>query len=153
VESAREGLSAAAPLLQISPRLEELLAHPDWFRREEVTALLHEPLERLCARYLHQSGRDGVLLDPVERFHLGNGARIERISWLGDTSPKGLRQSCGFMANYLYKLDDIEKNQELYDSEGKIPASGGVRSLLRDPEGEGGRRSRLNRLLRISLFP
>lgn len=152
-ESAREAVTAAADLLQIPRQLDEILAHPDWFRREEVTALLREPLERLCARYLHQTGRDGALLDPVERFHLGNGARIERISWLGDTSPKGLRQSCGFMANYLYKLDEIERNQELYDSEGRIPASGAIRSLLRDPEGEGGRRSRFNRLLRISLFP
>ena len=52
----------------------------------------------------------GRLIDSVARFHLGNGARLERINWLGDTSPKGLRESAGIMVNYLYRLEDIEKN-------------------------------------------
>lgn len=148
-EAGREALAAAAQNLNVSPTLEGLLSHPDWFRKEEVASLLRDPLERLCARYLHTMGGDGAPLDPVERFHLGNGARIERISWLGDTSPKGMRQSCGLMVNYLYKLDDIEKNQELYEHR-RIAASGAIRAL-RDPEGEGGRRARFTRILRMSI--
>ena len=65
------------------------------------------------------------------RFHLGNGARLERINWLGDLSPKGLRESAGFMVNYLYRLEDIEKNHEAYANQGTIAASSAVKKLLR----------------------
>lgn len=151
-ESGREAVLAAAERLGVPPRLEEVLASSGWHRQEEVVALLRDPLERLCARYLHQSGSDGGLLDPVERFHLGNGARIERLNWLGDVSAKGLRQSCGLMVNYLYKLDEIDKNQELYTSEGRIAVSSAVRTLLRSP-GERGRKGKLTRMFGISLMP
>jgi len=67
----------------------------------------------------------------VARFHLGNGARLERINWLGDVSPKGLRESAGIMVNYLYRLEDIEKNHEAYANQGEIAASQTVKRLLR----------------------
>jgi malonyl-CoA decarboxylase len=71
------------------------------------------------------------LIDSVARFHLGNGARLERINWLGDLSPKGLRESASIMVNYLYRLEDIEKNHEAYANQGEIVASNAVKKLLK----------------------
>jgi len=65
----------------------------------------------------------------VARFHLGNGARLERINWLADTSAKGLKQSYGLMVNYYYDLDEIESNVEAFDSNGTVAASGRARRL------------------------
>jgi len=76
----------------------------------------------------------GRPVDPVARFHLGNGARLERINWLGDKSAKGLRQSHGIMVNYLYDLKDIESNHEAYINEGVITASRAVRLLLKSTD-------------------
>src|SRR5699024_4290615 len=64
---------------------------------------------RLAGHYL-KSFRHDQPLDPVARFHLGNGARIERLNWAADTSPKGLSQSCAIMANYVYDLDQLDDN-------------------------------------------
>ena len=74
---------------------------------------------------------DGRPVDPVARFHLGNGARLERLNFLGDTSPNGLKQSHGLMVNYLYALDEIEKNHEALAEKGVIAASAAVRQALR----------------------
>ena len=104
---------------------------------EDVEAALTlEPiLLHLCARYLvevKESDQEGApLIDPVARFHLGNGARLERINWLSDTSPRGIKQSCGLMVNYLYKLDDIEENHEAYAREARVVMSSPVKRLLR----------------------
>ena len=93
---------------------------------------LREPLLRLCARYLlHVRAPSGRALDPVAHFHLSNGARVERLNWLGDVSPKGLRQSAGIMVNYLYRLGDIEANHEAYRGEGRVVAASSVRGLTR----------------------
>lgn len=62
----------------------------------------------------------GEPLDPVARFHLGNGARLERINWAADQSTNGLRQSAGIMVNYLYELDRIEENHEAYAHRGLV---------------------------------
>ena len=70
-------------------------------------------------------------LDPVAHFHLTNGARVERLDWLGDISPKGLQQSAGIMVNYLYRLDEIEANHAAYRESGKVAAASAVRNLLR----------------------
>jgi malonyl-CoA decarboxylase len=113
-----------------------------------VAAILKEPLLSLCARYLNESReRDHSPLDPVARFHLGNGARIERINWLGDTSAKGMQESCGLMVNYLYQLKDIEKNIEAYTTDKAIVMASRVRNLLLDDEDEEGHLTRLRRLL------
>ncbi len=69
----------------------------------------------------------------MARFHLGNGARLERINWLADTSEKGLREGHGLMVNYRYELDDIEKNHEAYAQDGTVAASRAVRGQLRRP--------------------
>nr|WP_262393698.1 malonyl-CoA decarboxylase [Bordetella pertussis] len=82
---------------------------------------------RLAARYL-QAMRAGQPLDPVARFHLGNGARIERLNWAADTSAKGLAQSCGMMVNYLYELGELDGNLARLN-EGKPQVSRGIARL------------------------
>ena len=86
---------------------------------------------QLCARYLTRPSAPGSRLDSVARFHLGNGARLEQINWLGDVSSKGLRESAGIMVNYLYRLDDIEKNHEAYANDDEVVASSAVKKLLK----------------------
>ncbi|HSF95499.1 MAG TPA: malonyl-CoA decarboxylase [Thermohalobaculum sp.] len=84
----------------------------------------------LAARYFLDARRkDGQPPDPVARFHLGNGAELMDIHWLGDSSPKGMAQSYGIMVNYLYDLDRIEENHEAYAAEGRVIASRKLRSL------------------------
>src|SRR3954454_4675108 len=73
----------------------------------------------------------GKPLDPLARFHLGNGARLERLNFLGDTSAKALKQSYGLMVNYLYDLDTIEKHHEAYANNGTVTASGAVQRALK----------------------
>ena len=70
-------------------------------------------------------------LDPVARFHLKNGARLERINWMGDTSASGLQRSAGLTANYVYKLPDVERNHELYVREHKVRASREIEALAK----------------------
>ena len=72
--------------------------------------------------------RGGRGADPVARFHLNNGARLERVNASADLSRKGLRQSHGVMVNYLYDLDQIENNHERFVA-GEVVASPAVRSL------------------------
>lgn len=66
----------------------------------------------------------------MARFHLNNGARLERINWRGDISDRGMAQSYGIMVNYLYNLSDIEKNHEAYNG-GQVVTSSAVRGLLK----------------------
>ena len=83
------------------------------------------------AYFLAAKTGGGRPLDPVARFHLGNGARLERINLCADLSANGLRQSGGVMVNYLYDLDAIEANHEAYANHGRIAASAAVRQRLR----------------------
>lgn len=108
----------------------DLLQQPDWVENEVMRQKLQKTLMRLCADYLTRVGRRGQALDPVARFHLGNGASIERINWAGDLSSKGLSQSAGLMVNYRYAPDQIVANHEAYVSGGKIASSAKVRGLL-----------------------
>jgi malonyl-CoA decarboxylase len=97
-----------------------------------VASELRSVLEPLAAYYfLKARNGKGRMIDSVARFHLGNGARLERINWLGDLSAKGLRESAGIMVNYLYRLDDIEENHEVYANQGEVVASNAVRKLLK----------------------
>jgi malonyl-CoA decarboxylase len=99
---------------------------------------LQPPLLALAAHYfLMAKGEDGRVIDPVARFHLGNGARLERINWMADRSPKSLREAFGLMVNYRYDLKEIEKNHEAYANEGAIAASRGVRALIKTTRGKG----------------
>jgi len=108
------------------------LDKPDWFEDAELTAQLRAVMEPLAAHYfLKARTSKGRLIDSVARFHIGNGARLEKIDWLGDLSPKGVRESAGIMVNYLYRLEDIEKNHEAYANQGEIAASSAVKKMLK----------------------
>lgn len=103
-----------------------------WWQRPDTREGLEEPLLRAAAWYfLHARNRRGLPVDPVARFHLGNGARLEQIHLFADGSDKGMRQSHGVMVNYLYDLDDIEKNHEAYAANRTVAASSAVRKLAR----------------------
>ncbi len=104
-----------------------------WQDDAATAQALKTPLTRLCAHYLVEM-RAGTsrALDPVAHFHLSNGARMERLNWLADTSDKGIAQSGGMMINYLYKLSEIDANHEAYRGQGKIVTSAAIRALSKD---------------------
>ena len=83
-----------------------------------------------AARYLGKELQDGKPVDPVARFHLGNGARVERLNWAGDPSAKGLKQSFGLMVNYLYDIKRLDKHRTML-SQGQIPMAGAIEDLYR----------------------
>jgi malonyl-CoA decarboxylase len=112
--------------------LQSLLDRNSWHEDPSIVEALEPVLAHLAAGYLLYQRREatGTALDPVAHFHLSNGARVERINWLGDQSPKGFEQSAGMMVNYLYDKTQIEANHEDYVSGSEIPASSTVRNLL-----------------------
>jgi malonyl-CoA decarboxylase len=113
----------------------EGLDRQGWWQLPQVRAPMQEPLLRAAAwYYLRAKNRRGLPADAVARFHLGNGARLERLNWLADGSDNGITQSYGLMVNYLYDLDDIEKNHEAYAEGRRVVASNAVRRLLRAGE-------------------
>ena len=103
----------------------------EWAQDKAASRRLRDPLERLGARYLYTIRQNGRPFDPVARFHLGNGARIERINFLADASAKGFKQSCGLMVNYLYDPDEIEQNVEAFVGEDRIAATAAIRRLAK----------------------
>ena len=89
-----------------------------------------EALRRSAARYLLEAkAKDGAPLDPVARFHLGNGAEVHEIHAAADLSPKGRQQSCGAMVNYLYDPARVEQNHEAFATHQTIAATRGVKAL------------------------
>jgi len=109
-----------------------LLEQTDWYRDESTAATLQEMLLPMAAAYfLHAKRDDGMPVDAVARFHLGNGARLERINWLGDVSDTGLKQAGGLMVNYLYKLRDIEKNHEAFVNNRRIAVTNEIRKMAK----------------------
>ena len=111
--------------------LRERLKQANWAAEPAGRETLEAPLVAEAARYLlGAKNAAGQPLDSVARFHLGNGARLERIDFLADTSPKAMRESYGVMVNYRYKLEDIEKNHELYASEGAVVAARPIQKIL-----------------------
>jgi len=112
-----------------------LLARLDsgrWFDDHAVAADTQRQLVRLCSYYLTRAKQGREPLDPVARFHLGNGARMERLNWLGDISTMGMRRSAGMMVNYVYRLDDVERNHEVYARDGHVVASRRFEVLAED---------------------
>jgi malonyl-CoA decarboxylase len=101
-----------------------------WDKPLELAPKAPERQELLswCARYLGQELQNGRPVDPVARFHLGNGARIERLNWAGDPSAKGLKQSFGLMVNYLYDPKRLDKHRTML-SQGQIPIAGAIEDL------------------------
>jgi len=110
--------NAPADLLKAWERVDELAENAP-----ERRALLG-----WAARYLGDELNDGRPLDPVARFHLGNGARVERLNWAADPSAKGLKQSHGLMVNYLYDLKRLDKHRASL-AQGKIPIAAAIKDL------------------------
>ena len=104
----------------------------DWFENTAVAERLRPPLMGLCAHYLTAVKKDDEPLDAVARFHLGNGARMEKLNWLADTSKPGMQRSAGIMVNYLYRLADVEKNHEAFVREHEVAASHELKKLARE---------------------
>jgi malonyl-CoA decarboxylase len=131
----RELKAESSPTVSANDRIVlELLERPHWWTDPEIFGQLEDPLMRAAAWYFVRArNARGGLVDPVARFHLGNGARLERINWLSDTSERAIAQGYGLMVNYLYDLDDIEKNHEAYAEGPTVVASAAVQRLLRPP--------------------
>ncbi len=109
-----------------------LLDKPNWSDKAGAAEAVHRVLLPLAAHYfLRARSPGGRVIDPVARFHLGNGARLERLNPLGDRSAKGLGAAHGLMVNYLYDRDDIEANHELFANKGEVVAASTVRKMLR----------------------
>ena len=126
---------AGAEDAPIDPEALPLIASlddPAWTTQPEQAERLRKLIEPLAAHYFLKARLpNGRVVDPVARFHLGNGARLERINWMGDLSRKGLKESGGVMVNYLYNLDEIEKNHEAFANQGEVTASSAVKRMLK----------------------
>ena len=113
------------------PQITHVLAAADKALELPAKSPVRQLLMHCAARYLGRELQDGKPLDAVARFHLGNGARVERLNWAGDPSAKGLKQSFGLMVNYLYDLKRIDKHRDLL-AQGRVPVSGDIEALCRD---------------------
>jgi len=125
------GLAAAPDGRELTEALGNL-ERTGWFEDAGLAERLQAALVPLCAYYLLHARKNGEARDPVARFHLGNGARLERINWLADRSKRGMDQSAGLMVNYVYRLDEVEENHEVYVKEHRVVASHQLRKLARE---------------------
>jgi malonyl-CoA decarboxylase len=105
-----------------------LLESDGWWNAPAQSEKLRVPLLRLCALYLTR--QPSIRIDPVARFHLANGARLEQINWLGNTAPRGIQESFGIMVNYLYDTETIESNHEVFVNDRTVVRSADVDALL-----------------------
>jgi malonyl-CoA decarboxylase len=125
-----EARSAHDPVTEPYRELLDRLAGGDWVRDEALVEQAKPVLLGLCAHYLVRVRERGLPRDPVARFHLRNGARLERINWLADTSDKGLAESFGILVNYRYDPARIERHHEAYVATGEVIHTSAVKSLL-----------------------
>jgi malonyl-CoA decarboxylase len=114
-------------LARSSPDLASVLQEVDVLGLPEKAKLKLAVMQQ-AAHYLGREQLDGKPLDPVAKFHLGNGARVERLNWAGDPSSKGLKQSYGLMVNYLYDLKRLDKHRAML-AQGKIPVARAIEDL------------------------
>ena len=115
--------NAAVENPKIASMVEQCKQNPN----EETQARLSQ---LAASYYLEQKSRGNEPLDPVARFHLKNGAILDRINPSADPSEKGLQQSFGLMVNYVYDLTKVEENHEAYMKNHKIVCSSQVKKLL-----------------------
>jgi malonyl-CoA decarboxylase len=110
-------------------RLDDL-KRDGWYEDKTAIKKMESLLRRLCAHYIMTVKSGSQPHDSVARFHLRNGARLERINWLADKSAKGIRESATMMVNYVYDLKSVLRNHEAFVNEGTIAASSAVRNLI-----------------------
>ncbi|MBE0613941.1 MAG: malonyl-CoA decarboxylase [Burkholderiales bacterium] len=127
----RKWLTETAAVHGELAELIDTLSGENWFENLAPGARVRTDLMRLCAYYLQHVKHRNEPADAVARFHLGNGARMERLNWLADTSTTGMARSAGLMVNYVYRLKDIEHNHEAYAKEQFVVASPGLSLLAR----------------------
>lgn len=113
----------------LPPTAERVLAAAEEASALDARSPVRQLLMNAAAEFLGRATAEGKPVDPVARFHLGNGARVERLNWAGDPSPKGLKQSYGLMVNYLYDLKRLDKHRALL-AQGKVAVSGDVDDLF-----------------------
>ncbi len=135
---ALHGLAGMAASPDQSPAaLQTLLAEDAWFESEATTEAVKPALLRLAARYLTAASSNrasgGWPLDQVARFHLGNGASLRQINWMGNSSKRGRDESFGIMVNYIYDPAMIEANHEVFSRDGTIVSSAEVKAWLAAP--------------------
>jgi malonyl-CoA decarboxylase len=133
-EEESASLISAMPAPSGEQALGAIVAKRGWWREVALRKTAEPVLTRLSARYLLlEANGNGTkrARDPVAHFHLSNGARVERLTMLGDTSEKGAKESATLMVNYLYDPAKIEDWHEDYAGEGKRNASTTVRRLAR----------------------
>ncbi len=130
---AQERTAKASSVLPAADRdVLRALDTPGWHERPDSARALKPVLSAAIAAYFLQArAPNGRVIDAVARFHLNNGARLERVNWLADTSARSLEQGLGFMVNYLYDLGEIEKNHEAFANHSEVVASREVHRLLR----------------------
>ena len=115
-------------------KLKADLEKPDWHLDPALARSLNEALEPLVARYLITArSANGLPLDPVARFHLGNGASLDQLNMLGDLSPRAMAAAHGVMVNYRYRLEDLERNHEAFATSREIAAASAIRRLAETP--------------------
>jgi malonyl-CoA decarboxylase len=133
------------PLGGLTAEVMPILHRAGWADDAAAVALIGQKLPALAADYLvNARAARGGPADPVARFHLGNGARLERLNILGDRSPKGMSESYGLMVNYRYKVEDVVKNHELFASKDAVVTAPAVRRQLMElspPARAGARRN------------
>jgi malonyl-CoA decarboxylase len=115
-------------LAEAEPELAGHLADGSW---AEKAGSYRDVLQRHAVAYFTEArNKEGRPVDSVARFHLGNGARLERLNWLADTSGNGMRQSAGMMVNYFYDLPAIEECHEAYANQGRITLGEPFKELM-----------------------
>jgi malonyl-CoA decarboxylase len=131
IKQVASDLHAELPNLKVFATLSPVPGLRAWVKRRigDIDIERREQIEALAAWYLTREWEEGQVLDPVARFHLGNGARLERLNWNADSSAKGVAQSFGLMVNYVYDLGDVERNHEEYVNRHRVVCSGAVEKL------------------------
>jgi malonyl-CoA decarboxylase len=146
IKQVTEELTASVPSLNLFSTLSPVPGYVRWVREtggelpdpvaaavtaeaSEVDTELEDQVVRSCTRYLLTAKRKLQPLDSVARFHLRNGARLERVNWAGDISRKGLQESYGLMVNYVYDTDELADNHEAYANEYRVAHSASVAAL------------------------
>jgi malonyl-CoA decarboxylase len=113
----------------LPPTAERFLAAANEAKMLDARSPVRQLLLQSAAEYLGRATAEGKPIDPVARFHLGNGARVEKLNWAGDPSAKGHKQSYGLMVNYLYDLKRLDKHRALL-AQGKVAVSGDIDDLF-----------------------
>ncbi len=111
--------------------VETVRNNPDQFPWQTDDGSTETVMSALCAHYLLHEKRGDAPLDPVARFHLRNGARLERLNWAADSSAKGKQQSAGMLVNYVYDQKSVTRNHESYVYEGNVISSNAFAQLAR----------------------